>query len=212
MQILSLAVGISWPTSSPTVSGQRTGCCLGSSLSHPPIIYPTELWALPFLPSICEQWVPWPFRGVKSRAPCKRQGLYSRRTLNQLSLFSRAGVSGEEGAAHTSFPSSPSGSESEEDGEPRPRALRLRFFTGSSSSSSSPLLPPRSARSLRLSFSSLSCSRSRRSSSSCSRRLRASSSRLRSSSRRFHSLIRSTSPLSLSLGWKVYQWGPQHTL
>lgn len=82
---------------------------------------------------------------------------------------------------------------------PRPRALRLRFFTGSSSSSSSPLLPPRSARSLRRSFSSLSCSRSLRSSSSCSRRLRASSSRLRSSSRLFHSLMRSTSPLSLSL-------------
>lgn len=95
---------------------------------------------------------------------------------------------------------------------PRPRAFRLRFFTGSSSSSSSPLLSPRSARSLRRSFSSLSCSRSLRSSSSCSRRLRASSSRLRSSSRLFHSLMRSTSPLSLSLGWRVYQWGSQHTL
>lgn len=122
------------------------------------------------------------------------------------------GASRQEEAPHTSFPISPSGSESEEDGVARPRALRLRFFIGSSSSSSSPLLPPRSARSLRRSFSSLSCSRSRRSSSSCSRRLLASSSRLRSSSRRFHSLMRSTSPLSLSLGWKVHQQGPQHTL
>lgn len=110
-------------------------------------------------------------------------------------------------AGRTSLSSSASGSESDEDCGPRPRPFRTRCFrTGSSSSlSSSPLLPPLppcgaspgSTRSRLRSFSSFSCSRSLRSSSSCSRRLRASSSRRRSSSRRFHSLMRSTSSLSL---------------
>lgn len=57
---------------------------------------------------------------------------------------------------------------------------------------------PFSAFSFLFSFSSFSCSRSRRISSSCSLFLFSSSSRRRSSSRLFHSLMRSTS-LSLSL-------------
>lgn len=91
LQTLSLAVGTSWPTSSPTVNSQRIGCCL-RSLPPTPIIYSTELWALPPPSSIFGQWLSWPLGGVKGRSPCERQALYSGRTLNWLSLLSRPRV------------------------------------------------------------------------------------------------------------------------